>query len=562
VALTRITNQVISANALSADKIANATIVSRHLADLSVELRHLAADANTTSDLSGLQGNVIRLQNNLESNVNTVQDNVAGVETRRVANIAGAVSTITTADLTASRALESTVGGKVGVSSVTSTELGYVSGVTSAIQTQLDTKDSVANVHATYVLLNANINTVTDNLVTAQTVAHANDFATYIGLNANIDVVSSNTDAVEARRAANLVSATFTGQVNMSDDLVVAGNLIVNGDTTTSNSINMVVEDRILMLANSATGTPTGDIGILFNRGNEGNAAFFYDESATTFKLADTRDPSSNTELQPITLSNLTLSKLSYDGTDLSTAIVDNRSGAISSVYASDLTASRALASDGSGKISVATTTLTELNYVNGVTSAIQTQLDTKDSVANVHATFVLLDANINTVTDNLVTAQTVAHANDFATFTRLNANINTVTDNLVTAQTVAHANDFATFTRLNANLNTVSANVEIRNTQLNANIDVVQDNVAVLGGGGTFFKPFMNVNTAAGTSNVFFVGQNTTSDDNVLTVTLDGIVQSNSEFVMHHANDTIQFKDASIPSGVVVTILSMIGVA
>ena len=411
-------------------------------------------------------------------------------------------------------------------------------------------------------LLNANINTVTDNLVTAQTVAHANDFATYTGLNANIDVVSSNTDAVEARRAANLVSATFTGQVNMSDDLVVAGNLIVNGDTTTSNSINMVVEDRILMLANSATGTPTGDIGILFNRGNEGNAAFFYDESATTFKLADTRDPSSNTELQPVTLSNLTLGKLSYDGTDLSTAIVDNRSGAISSVYATDLTASRALASDGSGKISVATTTLTELNYVNGVTSAIQTQLDTKDSVANVHATFVLLDANINTVTDNLVTAQTVAHANDFATYTGLNANINTVTDNLVTAQTVAHANDFATFTRLNANLNTVSANVEIRNTQLNANIDVVQDNVDVLLDGGTFFKPFMNVNTATGTSNVFFVGQNTTSDDNVLTVTLDGIVQSNSEFVMHHANDTIQFKDASIPSGVVVTILSMIGVA
>ena len=58
-----------------------------------------------------------------------------------------------------------------------------------------------------------------------------------------------------------------------------------------------------------------------------------------------------------------------------------------------------------------------------------------------------------------------------------------------------------------------MSANVEIRNTQLNANIDVVQDNAGVLGG-RTFFKPFMNVNVALGTSNVFFVGQNTTSDD------------------------------------------------
>jgi hypothetical protein len=36
--------------------------------------------------------------------------------------------------------------------------------------------------------------------------------------------------------------------------------------------------------------------------------------------------------------------------------------------------------------------------------------------------------------------------------------------------------------------LNTVSANVEIRNTQLVANINLVQDNVTILEGGGTFF--------------------------------------------------------------------------
>ena len=45
--LTRVTQTVISSNALSADKLANNTIQSRHLADLSVELRHLASSANT-----------------------------------------------------------------------------------------------------------------------------------------------------------------------------------------------------------------------------------------------------------------------------------------------------------------------------------------------------------------------------------------------------------------------------------------------------------------------------------------------------------------------------------
>ena len=43
---------------------------------------------------------------------------------------------------------------------------------------------------------------------------------------------------------ANLASVTFTGQVNMNDDLIIAGNLVVSGDTTTANSINMVVQDR------------------------------------------------------------------------------------------------------------------------------------------------------------------------------------------------------------------------------------------------------------------------------------------------------------------------------
>jgi len=43
-----------------------------------------------------------------------------------------------------------------------------------------------------------------------------------------------------------------------------------------------------------------------------------------------------------------------------------------------NLTVSRALVSDGSGDVSAATTTSTEIGYVNGVTSAIQTQLDAK----------------------------------------------------------------------------------------------------------------------------------------------------------------------------------------
>ena len=43
-----------------------------------------------------------------------------------------------------------------------------------------------------------------------------------------------------------------------------------------------------------------------------------------------------------------------------------------------DLTASRALVSDGSGDVSVSAVTSTEVGYLDGVTSAIQTQLNAK----------------------------------------------------------------------------------------------------------------------------------------------------------------------------------------
>lgn len=54
--------------------------------------------------------------------------------------ITGAATTITSSNLTNYRALVSDGGGKVAVAATTSTEIGYLSGVTSNIQTQIDNK--------------------------------------------------------------------------------------------------------------------------------------------------------------------------------------------------------------------------------------------------------------------------------------------------------------------------------------------------------------------------------------------------------------------------------------
>ena len=451
--LTRITSGVVSANAISAEKLANAALTSRNFANKSVELRHLADSANNTTSINTLTTNI----NTVQSNVNTVQANVnsqrtnvnivssnvgntvaftANVEARRVANIAGAISTVLTADLTASRALISGSGGKIEVSPVTSTELGHLDGVSGAIQTQLD--------------------------------------------------------AVESRRAANLVTATFT------DDVIITGNLIVNGDTTTANSINMVVQDRMLMLANSATGAPAADVGLLFNRGNQGNAAFFYDESAKTFKLSDTKDPSSNTSLSPLTASNLDVgivtaatlnaTAITQNGATLDNLIGSNVDGAISTVNDTDLTASRALVSSGSGKIAVSDVTSTELGHLDGVSGAIQTQIDSKISTAD------------------------------------------------------SASNDFVTFTRLNANLNVVSANAALGLRQLT--------NVITSGGANTFHvaTPPASNPTAISNVQVFIDGlaqkPKTSSSDN--------------DYIYTAGSGLVTITDASLPSGLTVQITAL----
>lgn len=67
--------------------------------------------------------------------------------------------------------------------------------------------------------------------------------------------------------------------------------------------------------------------------------------------------------------------------------------GGATSIVSSNLTASRALVSDGSGKVSTSATTSTELGYLSGVTSNIQTQLNSKVSSGG-GASFVLISVS------------------------------------------------------------------------------------------------------------------------------------------------------------------------
>lgn len=87
----------------------------------------LALDGKAPSSHSHSISDITNLQTSLDA---------------KQATITGGATTVASSNLTASRALISNSSGKIAVSDVTSTELGYLDGVTSNIQTQLNGKQA------------------------------------------------------------------------------------------------------------------------------------------------------------------------------------------------------------------------------------------------------------------------------------------------------------------------------------------------------------------------------------------------------------------------------------
>jgi hypothetical protein len=104
---------------------------------------------------------------------------------------------------------------------------------------------------------------------------------------------------------------------------------------------------------------------------------------ATTADIADSVDKRYVTDAQATVIGNTSGTNTGDNATNsqysgLAASKQDVITGGASTITSSNLTASRALVSDGSGKVAVSDVTATELGYLDGVTSAVQTQVDAK----------------------------------------------------------------------------------------------------------------------------------------------------------------------------------------
>jgi filamentous hemagglutinin len=106
----------------------------------------------------------------------------------------------------------------------------------------------------------------------------------YVGINAGTKLQDYS---ITAGKIAN--------SLVYGSDLTVSGNLTVNGQTTTIDTVSTVIEDPVIVLASNQTGTPAVDIGFIGERGDQNNIAFVWDESADEFVTAFTTDLVTNT---------------------------------------------------------------------------------------------------------------------------------------------------------------------------------------------------------------------------------------------------------------------------
>jgi len=203
--------------------------------------------------------------------------NIHGIADTSVLTTASNTQTLTNKTLTSPKINED-----VAVTA-TATELNYVDGVTSAIQTQLDAK-----------------------ALSSDLSSHATDTTSIHGI--------SDTAQLAYLNAAN---QTFTGNMEVDGNVVVDGNLTVNGTSFNASSTSIVIEDSLVQLAHQNPAN-TVDLGIVvgYNDGTAKHSGFVRDVSADIWKIFKgvTTEPTTTVDFTEGSLDNLQINNLTAAG--------------------------------------------------------------------------------------------------------------------------------------------------------------------------------------------------------------------------------------------------------
>jgi hypothetical protein len=220
-----------------------------------------------------------------------------------------------------------------------------------------------------------------------------------------IDTLSSKTTNTDLTLSGN-----GTGNVRVSDDMVVTGNLTVQGTTTTVNSETISLADNIIDLnSNFTTGSPTENAGIRVMRGDSSNVQIRWNETTDTWQY--TNDGSTFGDIGSGT----------WD-TARTITLAGDLSGSVSMDGSANVTLTATVAAN-----SVALGTDTTGNYVaagatsgNGISGSVSSEggtftVSSNATSANTANTIVYRDASGNFAAGTITATSTAAQYADLA---------------------------------------------------------------------------------------------------------------------------------------------------
>ena len=157
-------------------------------------------------------------------------------------------------------------------------------------------------------------------------------------------------DAVDISSAG----AINAGSLTLAGNLVIGGNFTVSGTTSTVGTTNSTISDKLIELATGTTGTPSGDVGLVFERGSSANAFIGFDESADEFTVGTGTFTGSTTGNLTVTKGIISNSgNRIYKGDNYVALVSPDLGGNVTlTLPSNDGDANQLLSTDGSGNLS------------------------------------------------------------------------------------------------------------------------------------------------------------------------------------------------------------------
>ena len=307
-------------------------------------------------------------------------DDVQTLTNKTVDSDLNTLSNIVNGNIKAGAAINTT---KLGDGSVSNTEFGYLNGLTSSIQTQLDTKSSSTHTHAAVDV--TDFNGAVDSRITAQK-ATANGLATLNG-SGKIPTSQLALTNVEYKGSwnASTNSPTIISGVGTQGHYYTVGNA---GNTNIDGITDWQTTDWIIF---NGTVWEKGDHTdqVTSVAGKQGAVTLeAADVASGTFANGRISESSVTQHEGAININSLLNSPTSTvvgttDSQTLTNKTLDVDLNSLSNIINGNIKVGAAI---DAAKIHDGTVSNTEFGYLNGVTSAIQTQINSKASSSHTHA--------------------------------------------------------------------------------------------------------------------------------------------------------------------------------